>query len=216
VTEELEIERGEHAELWLLRRPSRRNALSLALLDRLDEARAAAQRSVVVLAAHPDSPSFCAGFDLHDLRRLAAEGASTSSAASRLHDVFAAMEAAPFSLVTAIRGAAVGGGVELALLGEVRVAHPDATFTLPPAKLGVVYPRVGLARLEAALGSSLLGAMLTTAASVPATRLERAGVLFSLDEDPIRAALDLAPLLAALSPEARAQNRDLLRAVARQ
>jgi len=215
---ELRVASHGDVVLWTLDRPARKNALSLSLLAELDEARAraaASSASVVVLTGSREAGVFCAGFDRNDLARLAAEGATTAEAASPLHGLFERMESAPFSLVTAIDGAAIGGGCELALLGDVRVASARSTFALPPARLGIVYPPDGLARLQAALGASLLGAMLATAAPVDAGRLHAVGALFALDEDPVAAALRLAEGMATLVRDARLGNRDALRRVAR-
>lgn len=218
MSDELLIDARGARETWRLHRPARKNALSLALIDELDSAReAAATRgaTVVVLTGHPADGTFSAGFDLGDLARLHASGASTTEAASPLHALFSRLEAAPFSLVTAINGPAIGGGCELALLGDVRVMHPRATLMLPPARLGITYPREGVTRLAAALGPSLLGAMFATALPVPAERLHAAGVVLSLDDDPVTEAERLADHMTALPAASRAANRDLLRSVAR-
>ena len=217
MSDELLIEATETHEVWRLHRPPRKNALSLSLIAALDAAREAAvarRASVVVLTGHPPEGTFSSGFDLGDLARLRDAGASIETAASPLHAMLGRLESAPFSLVTAINGPAIGGGVELALLGDVRVMRSSATLLLPPAKLGITYPREGLARLQAALGASLLGAMLATARPVSAARLARAGIV-EAHEDPVLEATRIAIAMASLSAPARAENRDLLRAVAR-
>ena len=209
MTAGLRVEVRDGHQLWTLDRPARRNALDLALLGALGEARDRAVAdgcSVVVLAASGDV--FCAGFDLGDLRRLAPrEGVLP---ASPLHDLLARFEPPAFTLITAIQGPAHGGGVELALLGDLRVASPRATFTLPPARLGITYPAVGIARLQAALGPSLLRAMLVSARPVEATRLWQQGALWSLADAPVAAALSLAAEVSALPAAARLANAALL------
>ena len=79
----------------------------------------------------------------------------------------------------------------------------------------IVYPETGLRRLGAALGASLLGAMLTTAAPVDATRLHEMGVLWELSESPVAQARSLAQRMATLPTSGRTGNRDALRAVVR-
>lgn len=215
---ELSVTRVGSVTRLTIRRPDKRNALGLGLIDALRTARddeAARGTQVVVLTAEPANGIFCAGFDTDVLAEMAARGAGTTDAASPLHDLFASLEDAPFSLITAISGRAFGGGVELALLGDVRIAVVDATFTLPPAKLGIVYPDVGLRRLERALGPSLLGAMLATAQPVSAARLSASGVLWSLEDDVVDAATKLATSMAALPSAGRIGNRDALRVLTR-
>ena len=208
----IEARGGIH--LWRLNRPRRRNALDRALLEALDGARARAQaegaRVVVLTGAAPEG-AFCAGLDLESLRR---EGGGEARADLPLvelfHETIARLEGAAFALVTAVNGPAVGGGCELALAGDVRLARPSASFAIPAARLGVTYPAAGLARLRDALGPSLLRAMLTTGASVGAERLERAGVLWALTDEPLGAALEMAAGLEALPASAAAVHRRAL------
>lgn len=214
---ELEVTRDGDVACWTLSRPGKRNALGLELLASLGDAcrdERARGTSVVVLTAEPSNGVFCAGFDREVLAALAATGATTADAASPLHALFDELTRAPFSLVTAITGHALGGGVELALLGDVRVCDDRARFTLPPAKLGIVYPDVGLARLERALGPALLGAMLATAEPVSAARLHASGALWALSSSPRDDARALARRMASLPLGGRVGNRDALRALA--
>lgn len=201
----LRVDRHEGFELWTLQRAARRNALDLALLAALDRARedaVARACSVVVLAA--DGDVFCAGSDLGDLRRLDLRDGALPT--SPLHDLFARFDPPPFTLITAIQGPAYGGGVELALLGDLRLASPRASFLLPPARLGITYPPAGLTRLAAALGPSLLRAMLASAQPVDARRLWQMGVLWAIDDDPLTASMTLATTLATLPAAARLAN----------
>lgn len=202
---DLLIETRDDVEVWTLHRPARRNAISLALIDALDRAReqaVARGTSAVVLTGAGDV--FCAGFDLDDLRRLGATDGVLP--ASPLHQMLDRFTPLPFTLINAIQGPAIGGGVEVALLADLRVASPRATFLLPPAKLGIVYPEQGLTRLRAALGTSLLRAMLVSALPVPAARLEQLGALWAVADDPLAEARRLASHVASLPLHARLAN----------
>lgn len=212
------VEARGAVRVWRLNRPRRRNALDHALLAALDAARARATaegaRAVVLTGADP-AGAFCAGLDLQALRL---EGGGRARAdlplVALFHEALACLEDAPFALVTAVNGPAVGGGCELALAGDVRLARPGAPFAIPAARLGVTYPTPGLVRLRDALGPSLLRAMLTTGAEVEAERLARAGVLWALSDDPLGAALEVAAALEALPPAAAASHRRALRNLA--
>ncbi|MCC6646162.1 MAG: enoyl-CoA hydratase/isomerase family protein [Polyangiaceae bacterium] len=211
---ELAVTRAGAVATWTITRGHKRNALGLDLIRALSAAcRDDAERgtTAVVLTAEPSNGVFCAGFDRDVLASLAAAGATTESAASPLHALFDELSRAPFSLVTAITGAALGGGVELALLGDVRIAARGARFTLPPARLGIVYPDVGLSRLALALGRPLLGAMLATAAPITAERLLACGALWSLSDAPVEDATAIADAMATLPAAGRLGNRDALR-----
>lgn len=196
------VEARDGVQIWRLNRPRRRNALDRALLEALDDARTRAEgegvRAVVLTGAEPDG-AFCAGLDLDNLRH---EGGGQARADSPLvelfHETLERLEQADFALLTAVNGPAVGGGCELALIGDLRVARPGASFAIPAARLGVTYPAPGLARLREALGASLLRAMLATGSPVSAERLEAAGVLWALSDDPCATALELTDGLKAL------------------
>lgn len=206
---ELRRERREGHELWLLDRPARRNAIGLGLLEELEQARREAiERGTTTVVLGALGPVFCAGFDLDDLRGLGVDSGHLPS--SPLHDFLDRFEPPAFTLITAIQGPAYGGGVEVALLGDVRIAAPDTTFLLPPARLGIVYPQRGLRRLRAALGPSLLRAMLTTALPASADQLHRVGALWALDQDPLAAACVLAARVASLPAHARLANATAL------
>ncbi|HEU4536280.1 MAG TPA: enoyl-CoA hydratase/isomerase family protein [Polyangiaceae bacterium] len=208
------VEARGPVRLWRLNRPRRRNALDRALLEALDAERGRAEadgaRAVVLTGADP-AGAFCAGLDLNDLRH---EGGGLFRADLPLvelfHDTLARLEGADFALLTAVNGPAVGGGCELALVGDLRLAHPAASFAIPAARLGVTSPTPGLARLREALGPSLLRAMLATGAPLGAPRLEGAGALWGLADDPAGAALALAEGLAALPGSPSAHRRALL------
>ncbi|HEU4406302.1 MAG TPA: enoyl-CoA hydratase/isomerase family protein [Polyangiaceae bacterium] len=208
------VEEQGGVRLWRLNRPRRRNALDRALLEALDAARARAEaegaRAVVLTGAEPEG-AFCAGLDLESLRH---EGGGRARADLPLvelfHETLARLEQADFALLTAVNGPAVGGGCELALSGDLRLARPGASFVIPAARLGVTYPAPGLARLREALGPSLLRAMLTTGAPLSAERLEAAGALWALSDDPCGKALELATGLQALPTSPAAHRRALL------
>ena len=206
---ELRVEHRGGYELWLLDRPARRNAVGLNLLDELNQARhRAVEEGVTTVVLGATGEVFCAGFDLDDLKRLGAEAGQLPR--SPLHELLDRFEPPPFTLITAIQGPALGGGVEVALLGDVRIASPTATFLLPPARLGIVYPERGLRRLQRALGPSLLRAMLATAQPISAPRLHQLGALWSLEDHPLEAACALATRIDALPAHARLGNAEAL------
>lgn len=144
-----------------LERPEKRNALTGAMLERLAEifAGVAARRDLRAVILGGAGPDFCAGTDIAELEGLDAEGARRKAA--RGQEVCDAVELCGTPVVAAVRGAAAGGGCELALACHLRVAAADARFSLPETRLGVIPAYGGTQRLARAVGRGrALAAML--------------------------------------------------------
>jgi len=139
--DELLIRDEGHIRVITLNRPHRRNALSSAVVTRIiDEALDAGQDPdvwvVVFTAAGTDA--FCAGGDLKDMiadRQRGARSRGPMDGAERnLHEVVAEI---PKPTIAGVNGAAVGGGFELMLACDLRVASRTARLGLPEAKRGM-------------------------------------------------------------------------------
>lgn len=136
-----------------LHRPAKLNALSSdleqALLDALSGPEAAKARAVVL---HGLGRAFCAGADTSELDRSPAEIATYYRGSGRVHEVLAAL---PQPTVAAIHGYCLGGGLELALACDLRVADTTARFGLPEVGLGILPSSGGLTRLTQMVGPAL-------------------------------------------------------------
>src|SRR3954447_19042197 len=113
-----------------LNRPEKRNALSLQLREELAdvlEAQAAADDVRCVLLTGGGS-AFCAGMDVSQFGGDRANKERIVATSTRLFDIVARY---PLPLVAGVNGPAVAGGFVLALLCDVRIAEPDATFGFP-------------------------------------------------------------------------------------
>ncbi|WP_174186025.1 enoyl-CoA hydratase [Nocardia barduliensis] len=139
-----------------LRREERRNALNYELVTSLREAVLAAvadQARVIVLTGR--GPVFSAGADL--------SGVYSDDFLSGLLEMLHTIESAPVPVISAINGAAIGAGVQLALASDLRVIEPGAYIAVPAAKLGITVDRWTVRRLVALIGGGpartvLLGA----------------------------------------------------------
>ena len=150
---ELAVERRGAIEIWTIQGEARRNSLTMALLRELKgrvEA-AASDRSlrVVVLTGQGDR-AFCAGADLKERARMTAEEVHGFHAAVR--DGFTGIERAPQPFVAALNGAALGGGLELALACDLRVLAEGAEVGLPEVGLGIIPGAGGTVRLPRLVG----------------------------------------------------------------
>ena len=144
-----------------LDRPAARNALGRALLSQfealLDEVRlgvlgggAAAPRALVVASAVPGV--FCAGADLRE--RAGMSRAEAALFVGRLRAAFSSLAALPLPTVAAIDGAALGGGLELALACDFRVAGEGAALGLPETGLAIIPGAGGTQRLPRLIGAT--------------------------------------------------------------
>jgi 2-(1,2-epoxy-1,2-dihydrophenyl)acetyl-CoA isomerase len=152
----LETRNGDVVRLTL-NRPARRNALTRDLVARLADrftALAGEGARAVVLAGGP--PVFCAGGDLVDLGVIADAGAIavTDTVYGQFHRLVRALSEAPFPVVAAIDGAALGAGLDLALACDLRVATARSTFASSWIGVGLVPGMGGAYLLTQAIGSA--------------------------------------------------------------
>jgi enoyl-CoA hydratase/carnithine racemase len=134
-----------------LDRPGRRNALTRAGLDELEAVLERATEPVIYL--HGAGDAFCAGADLDTVRSL--DGDSAGEFAGRGQAVATALESYDGAVVAGVDGAARGGGVELALACDLRIATPNATFAESGVELGLFGAWGGTARLPRVVGEGV-------------------------------------------------------------
>jgi enoyl-CoA hydratase/carnithine racemase len=150
---ELAVERRGMVEVWTIQGEARRNSLTMALLRELGERVrvASADRALraIVLTGAGDR-AFCAGADLKERARMTAEEVHGFHAAVR--EAFSGIERAPQPFVAAVNGAALGGGLELALACDLRIAAAEAELGLPEVSLGIIPGAGGTVRLPRIVG----------------------------------------------------------------
>jgi enoyl-CoA hydratase/carnithine racemase len=149
---------GALAVLTLARAPV--NAIDEAWLERMEGALEALERaeSVSVLMVRSSERAFCAGADLALMRSrfASAEGRAQMIAfVRRLQGAYARLERLPQATLAEIGGAALGGGLELALACDLRLAAEDARLGLPEARLGLLPGAGGTQRLTRIAGEAL-------------------------------------------------------------
>jgi enoyl-CoA hydratase/carnithine racemase len=156
-------------------RPSKRNAISpamaIATRTTLEEAARDDVRLVVLRSAA--AGVFSAGFDIAHLNNASAD----SDPSLPLYQLFDCLERFPAVTLAFVDGMTLGGGVELLVSCDLRLATPLSTFTMPPAKLSVVYEREGIARFIRCIGLAATNEMFLTGRSLTATEAERCGLV---------------------------------------
>lgn len=174
-----------------LDRPAARNALTPGGLADLEAAVTDASAPVVLLAGAGEA--FCAGADLPTVAAVAADpDRDPETFVARGQRVARAIAEADAVVVAGVDGAARGGGVELGLACDVRVATPDATFAESGIRLGLFGAWGGTARLPDIVGQGEALDLALSGRVVDATEARRMGLVSRIVEDPRSVATDLA------------------------
>ena len=208
----LRIERHGDVEVLTLDRPEARNALTFELYDELERAvRETAARCIVITGA---DPAFCSGDDVKQVMVSAGDATGDSLRRTpRLTPAAGALLHTDVPVIAAVNGAAVGWGMELALMADIRIASERAKFGELFVLRGLLSDVAGLARLVGRENASLL---LYTGAVVDAERAERIGLVSSMvgHDDVVPVALALAEEIASRPPLAvQALKRGLRKAL---
>ncbi|WP_040795744.1 enoyl-CoA hydratase/isomerase family protein [Nocardia higoensis] len=181
------------------------NALGVPLLEGLHAAMDAAEKAgdvkvMVIASALPKY--FAAGADIKHLSSI--DAAAFTAYGDLMRQVNDRLAAAPWISVAAVDGAALGGGLELAMAATLRVAGAGARFGLPEVKLGLIPGAGGTQRLPRLVGRGRALDIMLTARQVGAEEAYRIGLADRLtDGDVLDAALELAVEL--LGPSLPAQ-----------
>jgi enoyl-CoA hydratase/carnithine racemase len=211
---ELLIDRPADGILRLaISNPTKRNALDHPILDAIATAVGAHDAAAIVLTG--TDGMFSSGYDIGDI-----SGDSFADDAEKLvaHPFTAALEALDACAVptlAALPGHTIGGGLELALACDLRIAADTIELGMPPARLGLVYSHTGLRRFLHAIGEPRTRQLFLTAHNVDAATALQWGLVNDVvgSADLESAALDWAEDLAAGAPLAQRGNKRVLRAL---
>ena len=151
------VTRDGHVTTLELQRPDRRNALNTELAEGLREAvELAAAEDVRAIVLTGQGSVFCAGADLTG-------DAFAADYPDRLIALHKAIDSAPMPVIGAINGPAIGAGLQLAMICDLRVVSPDAFFQFPTSKYGLALDNWSIRRLSSLAGYGRARAMLLTA-----------------------------------------------------
>jgi enoyl-CoA hydratase/carnithine racemase len=204
------IDVAEHVATVTLSRPDKHNALDLAMFEGIVGAaeRVAAEPGVRAVILHGDGPSFCSGLDVMSM--MSGDG-GPDGLVNRLRDELppnmfqrAAYDwiRVPVPVIAAVHGACFGGGLQIALAADIRVAAPDTRFSVMEIKWGLI-PDMAITRTLPRLVGIDVAKELTYTGRVfePREALER-GVVTHVADDPLAVARELAAEIAGKSPDA--------------
>ena len=193
--------------------PQRRGALDHEILDAL--ARHARSLDARCLIVRGSGAVFSAGYDIGNLEDQQFEESAERLVAHPFHDAIEALEAYRYPVVGEINGHAIGGGLELALTCDIRVAARGAKLGMPPARLGLIYSHTGLAKFIDACGVANTAELFFVGDNVGAERGARMGLVNEVvDRDELEErVLALASSIAANAPLSLEGNKRVIRAL---
>ena len=198
VTYEVENQIG----IITINRPKALNALNSAVLDDLEEALNGVDLDTVrvLILTGAGEKSFVAGADIGEMSNLTkAEGEAFGK---KGNDIFRKIESLPIPVIAAVNGFALGGGCELSLACDIRIASENARFGQPETGLGITPGFGGTQRLARTIGVGKAKEMLYTCAQVKAPEALALGLVNAVYpiEELLPAAEKMAAAIAANAP----------------
>jgi methylglutaconyl-CoA hydratase len=174
----LRVERRDRVAVLTLNRPDQRNALSRELvlaLGRAGRELLAGEPPRLIVITGAGERAFCSGADL---KERAAMDEDTVRAQLRLYrSELGWIDPSPVPVVAAINGAAFGGGLELALMCDLRVATAHAEFGCPETSLGIIPGAGGTQRLPRLIGEARAKELILLGRRIGATEAHGMGLV---------------------------------------
>jgi enoyl-CoA hydratase/carnithine racemase len=206
-------EPAPHVARLTISNPDKRGALDQAILDSFARTMPELDARCVIITGQ--GRIFSAGYDIGDL-----DGGAFADDAERLvaHPFTAAIdavEAYPYPTIAALNGHAIGGGLELALTCDLRLAAHPIRLGMPPAKLGLVYSHTGIRKFIDVIGAARTRELFLVGGRINAAKAHAWGLVndvFGVDEL-ADAAVAIAREIAANAPLAQQGNKRVIRAV---
>lgn len=221
MSERVTITREGDVAIVAMSRADKLNALDMAMFEALAAAgeslRHDAGLRAVVLTG--EGEHFCAGIDLTSLQGPLSDNAgfrdtamhpAAGEIANRFQKAAFVWKELPVPVIAAIRGVAYGGGCQVALGADIRIAAPDARLSVMEVKWGLIPDMALMASLPRLLRMDLAKDLVLSARVVGAEEAQRLGLVTRIEADPLAAARDEARRIAQRSPDAIRAAKALL------
>jgi enoyl-CoA hydratase/carnithine racemase len=193
--------------------PERRGALDHAILDAFVSTMPELEARCVIVTG--EESIFSAGYDIGDLPDSVFADEAEKLIAHPFAAAIDAVEAYRYPTVAALNGHTIGGGLELALSCDLRVAASTIALGMPPGKLGLVYSHTGIRKFIDTVGAPRTRELFLVGGRIDARAAREWGLVNAIVEpDQLAArALELAQEIAANAPLAQTGNKRVIRAV---
>jgi len=193
----------------VLSRAEKRNALDQAMLgaiaEIIEQLKEARETRAVVLSG--DGEAFCAGLDFFSFASMLQNPESldfmtrTHGDANLFQQVSVGWRDLPIPVITALHGVAFGGGFQIMLGADIRVAAPDTRFSVMEAKWGLVPDMGGMFLMPQVARQDVIRRLTYTAEVFTAQQALDWGFVSELSDDPVARAFELAEAIAMRNPE---------------
>ena len=191
--------------------PDKRGALDHELLDAIAETVGSLEARCLLITGDP--PVFSAGYDIGNFCEEGFSEEAEKLVAHPFTEAIDAIEAYRFPVLAAINGHAIGGGLELAVTCDIRIAARGARLGMPPAKIGLIYSYTGLRKFLDVCGLGNTSELFYTGRNVDSERAYEMGLVnHVVEEDELEAAaLEMAAEIGTNSPLSLRGNKEVLR-----
>ncbi|SEO92588.1 Enoyl-CoA hydratase/carnithine racemase [Salinihabitans flavidus] len=200
----------DHVAHVTLMRGEKMNALSFELVEELIAAGESLMErgDVRAVVLSGEGKAFCAGMDVANFATLAGQDPwarimpRSHGNANLFQQVGLIWHKLPVPVIAALQGVAYGGGFQIALGADVRIAAPGTKLSIMEIKWGLIPDMGGMALLPHLARSDVIRRMTYTGDPVEAEQAERWGLVTEIAEDPLAAAREMAAQIAGKSPSA--------------
>jgi enoyl-CoA hydratase/carnithine racemase len=197
----------------IISNPGKRGALDHAILDGFTRTLSGLDARCVIITG--EGHTFSAGYDIGDLRDGGFQAEAERLVAHPFTAALEAVEAYPFPTLAALNGHTIGGGLELALACDLRIAAGGIALAMPPAKLGLVYSHTGIRKFIETIGAPRTRELFLVGRRIDARTAREWGLVNAIAEHGRIAeeALELAKEIAGNAPLAQRGNKQVIDAV---
>ena len=208
---DIDIQHDGHVDIITINRPEIRNALRFQTYDELESAvRTSQARAIVITGA---DPAFCSGDDVREVMGGGEKRDKPVISKPRLTPAADAILHSNIPVIAAVNGAAVGWGMELTLMADIRIASEKAKFGELFVLRGLCTDVCGIGRLASVVGRDRAARLLYTGDVITADEALRIGLVSEVvaHEDLMPTATELAQKIAARPPLAVAKIKEGMR-----
>lgn len=216
----VDIERRDNGLVVVtLNRPEKYNALSIDMFKAIVAAGHSLKNdtSVRAIVLRGAGKGFCAGLDLENFQKMQSESGLFEDGLGEYPNIFQDVawvwKKMPVPVIAALHGVAYGGGLQIALGADIRIAAPGTKLSVMEIKWGLIPDMSGTQTLRDLTRIDIAKELTFTGRIVLAEEAQRIGLVTFVEDDPFKAAIEMAEAITQKSPDAIAAGKRLFETV---